>query len=49
MTTRLYVCTLTAALVAGLSGWGLGHGSYKVRVVKADNNAIVAVADFRLQ
>jgi hypothetical protein len=37
MKTKLYVCTLTAALVAGFAGWGLSHGPFKVQAVKAAN------------
>ena len=28
---KLYVCTLTAALVAGFAGWGLSHGMSTAR------------------
>ena len=35
MKTKLYVCTLTAALFAGCAGWGFSHATFKMQSVKA--------------
>jgi hypothetical protein len=35
MKTKLYVCTLGAAMVAGLGGWGLASGPFKMQTAHA--------------